>query len=223
MSQLIPSIRRVLPLPNSTSQSPLLPILVPLLQSTKDITNKYRNELPTLIETGGDGEDPEEAMMVFAWTHEKRTPPSEKDSEEEREKKEAQWTRRWLQRHERREYVLSQLFSTLCCIYHFNAQNYDASTAPPLRPLAPSTSSTDRQEAKTEDEEEQKPRREISKHPTLRPPRQPRHSERSFVYLERSRGRSIIRLFCPFYIFSSKFGSRLASSILRGCGKAHIL
>lgn len=113
LSQLIPSIRRVLPLPNATSPSPLLPVLVPLLQSTRDITNKYRTELPALIETGGDGEDPEEAMMVFAWTHEKRPPPSEKDSEEEREKKETHWTRGWLQRHERREYVQCLFIHTM--------------------------------------------------------------------------------------------------------------
>jgi hypothetical protein len=63
-----------------------------------------------MIATGATGEDAEEAMMLFAWTHEKR-PEDNKDVGTE-EEKEARWVKRWLQRFERRECVLIQ--QTIC-------------------------------------------------------------------------------------------------------------
>lgn len=102
LAQFIPSLRRVVP-SSDTSTAFLHSLLAPIFRSVGDITNKYRNDIPHMIATGGTGEDAEEAMIRFAWTHEKRPDDSKEGTEEEKEER---WTKRWLQRFERRECVL---------------------------------------------------------------------------------------------------------------------
>lgn len=110
LGQFIPTIRRVV----SSSDAPTAlshPLVMPILRSVKDITSRYRNDIPQMIATGGTGEDAEEAMMLFAWTHEKRPDGSnEMGTEEERE---TRWVKRWLQRFERRECVLIDLTTNM--------------------------------------------------------------------------------------------------------------
>jgi len=73
---------------------------MPLLLNVHHINTKYRTELPQTIQAGeGDGEI-EEAIMWFAWQHEKRDHHAEGG-----EAAEAKWTKEWLQRIERRECV----------------------------------------------------------------------------------------------------------------------
>lgn len=85
------------------STNPLPLLVAPMLLSMKDLTTKYRVDIPQMIATGGTGEDAEEAMIQFAWTHEKRPENDSRNPSNDEEDKEAKWTKRWLQRFERRE------------------------------------------------------------------------------------------------------------------------
>lgn len=104
LAKLIPTIRRV----TSTSDAslhPLSSISATILISMKDITAKYRTDIPQMIKSGSTGNDAEEAMILFAWTHEKRpeTDNIKGGDGDKQDEKEARWTKRWLQRFERRE------------------------------------------------------------------------------------------------------------------------
>ena len=103
LQQFIPTIRRVVP-SSDASMALLHSLVAPILRSVNDITNKYRNDIPQMIVNDGTGEDAEEAMILFAWTREKRSEDSKDVGTEE--EKESRWTKRWLRRFERRECVL---------------------------------------------------------------------------------------------------------------------
>lgn len=102
LAKFVPTLRRVTSASNASTH-PLPSLLAPMLLSMKDLTTKYRVDLPQMIHSDGTGEDAEEAMILFAWTHEKRSENETKDSADEDNDKEAKWTKRWLQRFERRE------------------------------------------------------------------------------------------------------------------------
>ena len=92
---LVPSLRRVVP-DSPTSPHPLPPLIVPILLTARDITTKYRVDLPRIIQAGeGDGQL-EDAIMSFSWAHEKRDDAKDGGDDDK-------WTKRWLQRLERRE------------------------------------------------------------------------------------------------------------------------
>ena len=103
LEQFIPTIRRVVP-SSDASTSLLHSLVAPILRSVNDITSKYRNDIPQMIANDGAGEDAEEVMILFAWTREKRSEDSKEVGTEE--EIESRWTKRWLQRFERRECVL---------------------------------------------------------------------------------------------------------------------
>lgn len=125
LSQLIATIRRVASssaTPNAPS--PLPALVSPLLMSLRDISHKYRVSIPQMIEAGGsvnpEDADLEESMIVFAWTHEKRD--TERSNEAGYEEK---WTKEWLSRCERREYVLfhwQSQYWRLASVFHINSR-----------------------------------------------------------------------------------------------------
>ena len=99
LSHLITSLKRV---SSSTTESGrdsvhlLHTLLEPLLLSTRAATDKYHTELVQILENGEGGGGPEEAMMWYAWEHEK----TETDGMDE-----STWRKQWLERLEHREYV----------------------------------------------------------------------------------------------------------------------
>ncbi len=103
----VPSLRRVVALPAS-SQAPhsLHSLLDPLLQTTRTISNKYHVELVQILQDGGGDGELEESVMWYALHHEKtggREPTGRCQDPWTNEK----WRQDWLERLERREYVLS--------------------------------------------------------------------------------------------------------------------
>ena len=106
---LIPSLERV-NIPSSSSSDPtqlhpLHPLLDQLLLTISSSRTKYAVELPQILSDGGGAGEAEETMMWFALNYEKA------DGDDERTRTEGPWVddvwrKKWLERLERREYVL---------------------------------------------------------------------------------------------------------------------
>lgn len=104
---LVPSLQRVTTLP-SCSQSPhsLHPLLDPLLQTTRAVSNKYHVELVQILQDGCGAGDLEETMMWYALHHEKtggNGSPKGADSGSQEPWLDEKWRQDWLDRLERRE------------------------------------------------------------------------------------------------------------------------
>ncbi|KAF9509966.1 hypothetical protein BS47DRAFT_108863 [Hydnum rufescens UP504] len=105
LHHLVPSLRRVAP-DSPTSPHPLPPLVTPLLLTVRDITVKYRVDLPRVIQAGeGDGQL-DDAIMSFSWAHERRDDTRDGGDDDK-------WTKRWLQRLERRETLIQVLLHFL--------------------------------------------------------------------------------------------------------------
>ncbi|KAL1758874.1 hypothetical protein FB107DRAFT_206283 [Schizophyllum commune] len=92
---------------------PLHALIEPLLLTARSAAHKYQTELTAILAEGGGAGEAEEAMMWFAYEHEKHEaassargrPSSSQQSNdpESNEDADAQWQARWLNRMERRE------------------------------------------------------------------------------------------------------------------------
>ncbi|KAL1683128.1 hypothetical protein EV122DRAFT_202084 [Schizophyllum commune] len=92
---------------------PLHALIEPLLLTARSAAHKYHTELTAILAEGGGAGEAEEAMMWFAYEHEKHEaassasgqPSSSQQSNdpESNEDADAQWQARWLNRMERRE------------------------------------------------------------------------------------------------------------------------
>ncbi|KAL1715115.1 hypothetical protein EV715DRAFT_208119 [Schizophyllum commune] len=100
--------------PNDTNAPhPLHALIEPLLLTARSAAHKYHTELTAILAEGGGAGEAEEAMMWFAYEHEKHEaassasgqPSSSQQSNdpETNEDADAQWQARWLNRMERRE------------------------------------------------------------------------------------------------------------------------
>ena len=91
----VPCIQRVKCASSSSAGAPhpLHALLAPLLQTARSTANKYQVDLPRTLREGGGSGDLEESMMWYARHHEKI--PDDVDDE---------WTKKWLQRMEHREF-----------------------------------------------------------------------------------------------------------------------
>ena len=106
---LMPSLQRV-NTPSSSSSDPsplhpLHPLLDQLLLTVSSSRAKYTIELPQILSDGGGAGEAEETMMWFALNYEKA------DGDDERTRAEGPWVndlwrKKWLERLEKREYVL---------------------------------------------------------------------------------------------------------------------
>ncbi|TRM60336.1 hypothetical protein BD626DRAFT_571758 [Schizophyllum amplum] len=99
---------------DTTTPHPLHALLDPLLLTARSASHKYHTELTAILAAGGGEGEAEEAMMWFAFEHEKHgdapdrpiddDDPSAMDADPAAtEDAEAQWQSRWLDRMERRE------------------------------------------------------------------------------------------------------------------------
>ena len=100
--------------PNDTNAPhPLHAIIEPLLLTARSAAHKYHTELTAILAEGGGAGEAEEAMMWFAYEHEKHEAASSASGQpsnsqrsndpESNEDADAQWQARWLNRMERRE------------------------------------------------------------------------------------------------------------------------
>jgi hypothetical protein len=93
LSHFIHSLRRVALAEKDSYSHPLVPLISTILLTLENIENKYRLELPQILQDGGGEGEVEETMMWFTWNHEK---PHDGMDEEK-------WIKRWLDRLEKRE------------------------------------------------------------------------------------------------------------------------
>lgn len=119
---LVPLMLRVIATSSSSAPHPLHALLEPLLLTTRSTANKYHVELPKILTDGGGAGEIEETIMWFALEHEKAV-----DEEWMRSSASTQagalwendkWRARYLERMERREYVVSRFGSTQQLIIH---------------------------------------------------------------------------------------------------------
>lgn len=105
LAHLVISLQRLQPVDSDlsiASDITLHELLDPLLLSSRDASEKYRTELVHILADGGGAGEQEECMMWYAWNYEK-----DGDGDAANEVESEKWKKRWLERLERREYVLS--------------------------------------------------------------------------------------------------------------------
>jgi hypothetical protein len=85
--------------------------LAPLLLTTRSSTNKYHTELPQILIDGGGASEMEETMMWYALTHEKADEETQNTLPESADGPWVipKWRQKYLERMERREYVIFQI------------------------------------------------------------------------------------------------------------------
>ena len=108
---LVPSLQRINASSASTSDASIHPMhafLVPLLLTTRSSANKYHTELPQILSDGGGAGEMEETMMWYALTHEKADEETQNSLPESAEGPwvAPKWRQKYLERMERREYVV---------------------------------------------------------------------------------------------------------------------
>ncbi|KAL1743017.1 hypothetical protein HDZ31DRAFT_83739 [Schizophyllum fasciatum] len=111
---LVHALRRITPT-NPTAPHPLHALLDPLLLTARAAAHKYNAELAAILAAGGGAGEAEEAMMWFAYEHERHEQlngPSRGQAGansgadmDPTADPDAQWQARWLNRMERRECV----------------------------------------------------------------------------------------------------------------------
>ena len=104
---LVPSLQRV-NTPFDASIHPMHAFLAPLLLTTRSSGNKYHTELPQILTHGGGAGEMEETMMWYALTHEKADEETQNSLPESADGPWVlpNWRRKYLERMERREYVI---------------------------------------------------------------------------------------------------------------------
>ncbi|KAL1690827.1 DNA replication regulator SLD3-domain-containing protein [Schizophyllum commune] len=98
---------------DTNAPHPLHALIEPLLLTARSAAHKYHIELTAILAEGGGAGEAEEAMMWFAYEHEKHEAASstggqpsnsqQSNDPESNEDADAQWQARWLNRMERRE------------------------------------------------------------------------------------------------------------------------
>ncbi|KAI5888820.1 uncharacterized protein SCHCODRAFT_02602164 [Schizophyllum commune H4-8] len=103
---------------DNNTPHPLHALIEPLLLTARSAAHKYHTELTAILAEGGGAGEAEEAMMWFAYEHEKheaassgqasggqqhRSSSQQSNNPEPNEDADAQWQTRWLNRMERRE------------------------------------------------------------------------------------------------------------------------
>jgi hypothetical protein len=102
---LVKSLRRRLVVSPEGAQA-LHAALKPLLLSVRAAGEKYRQELPLILQDGGGAGEIEESMMWYSWSREKYQPHGNGDgNEESRKVDEEVWKKAWMEKLERRELV----------------------------------------------------------------------------------------------------------------------
>ena len=111
---LVPSLQRVnAPSPSDASIHPMHAFLAPLLLTARSSVNKYHTELPQILTHGGGAGEMEETMMWYALTHEKADEETQSALPESADGPWVvpKWRQKYLERMERREYVIVSLSS----------------------------------------------------------------------------------------------------------------
>ena len=124
---------------------PLHALIEPLLLTARSAAHKYHTELTAILAEGGGAGEAEEAMMWFAYEHEKHEaassasgqPSSSQQSNDpgSNEDADAQWQARWLNRMERRECVMLFVHASEICGSNDRFKQ-SANPNPPLPPQA---------------------------------------------------------------------------------------
>lgn len=106
----VPSLRRVAALPSSSQASHSLhPLLDPLLQTARAISNKYHVELVQILQDGGGNGEIEETVMWYTLHHAKIGYHEQTGREVVQDPwTDEKWRQNWLECLERREYVCSR-------------------------------------------------------------------------------------------------------------------
>ena len=122
---LVPSLVRVnvasTSQPVHTTPHPLHALLDQLLLSVRSSFNKYHVELPQILSDGGGAGEMEETMMWFAVTYEKRDDNDGRSRLNNATQAEGPWVddawrKKWLERMERREYVVISTIHIDCLL-----------------------------------------------------------------------------------------------------------
>lgn len=96
LPRLITALRQIVhPQPNLPH--PLHELLNDILSTARGVAQKYHTELPSIISDGGGLGEVEEQMMWLRYNNEKASDNDELSQDH--------WTRLWLEKMERREYV----------------------------------------------------------------------------------------------------------------------
>ena len=130
LRRLVPSLLRVAKsnmsnvpyTPSSTPPPnpihPLVTYLAPLLLTPRTSSQKYNMRIPELMDAEGPPQDPEANMMWYAMRHEK-VDINEQSNIREQEAAEEKWKHTWLERMERREFVIPVYFDSTWLIVLF--------------------------------------------------------------------------------------------------------
>ena len=104
LSCFVSALRR-LPVSSEGSEA-LHAALKPLLLSVEATEEKYRQELPLILQNGGGAGEIEESMMWYSWSREKRQPDENGDGNDDSGNADEEvWKKAWMKRMERRELV----------------------------------------------------------------------------------------------------------------------
>ena len=104
LCSFVSALRR-LPVSSEGSEA-LHTALKPLLLSVEATEEKYRQELPLILQNGGGAGEIEESMMWFSWSREKRQPDENSDGNDDSGNADEEvWKKAWMKRMERRELV----------------------------------------------------------------------------------------------------------------------
>lgn len=102
---LVPSFLRIRPVQTTSPAAPhpLHDALRPLLLTPRTASQKYHTRISQILDEDGGSGDAEEAMMWFAYKHEKIDEENPENPEETEMEAEERWKNSWLEKMERRE------------------------------------------------------------------------------------------------------------------------